>query len=194
MFSLTHNRVYTEKPFFLPTYELFDRFYNDYLIKHSSVKELDYFEFGLCGRFMRDCTWDVDIRLMGSPKESDYEIISDFFRDIVDTGLNKYRIKIDIICMETPDTIEEYNVKFNSNQRYLYMTTYVDHVKQFVKYDDKFYKTTDYLNSYECEQVKRVSDNLWRLDWKYDLQNYKKKYSDRIVPKMINLEKYRELI
>ena len=78
MFSLTHNRVYTEKPFFLPTYELFDRFYNDYLIKHSSVKELDYFEFGLCGRFMRDCTWDVDIRLMGSPKESDYEIISDF--------------------------------------------------------------------------------------------------------------------
>ena len=29
MFSLTYNRVHTEKPFFNPTYELFKSFYED---------------------------------------------------------------------------------------------------------------------------------------------------------------------
>ena len=192
MFSLTQNRVYTEKPFLFPTYELFDRFYNDYFSKHSSLKQLDYFEFGLCGRFMRDSTWDIDIRLMGSPREFDYEVIADFFRDVTDTGLNKYRLKIDIDCMESPKTIEQYNIRFNSNKRYLYMTTYVDYVKQFIRYDDKFYKTTDYSNS--CEKIKQVSDNLWRLNWKYDLQKYKRKYLNRIVPKMIRLNTYKELV
>ena len=191
MFSLTQNRVYTEKPFLFPTYELFDRFYNGYFSKHPSVKQLDYLEFGLCGRFMRESTWDIDIRLMGSPKESDYEIIADFFRDVTDTGLNKYRLKIDIGCMESPETIEQYNIRFNSNTRYLYMTTYVDYVKQFIRYGDKFYKTTDYSNS--CEKIKQVSDNLWRLNWKYDLQKYKRKYLNRVVPKMIRLDTYNYL-
>ena len=72
------------------------------------------------------------------------------------------------------------------------MTTYVDYVKQFIRYDDKFYKTTDYSNS--CEKIKQVSDNLWRLNWKYDLQKYKRKYLNRIVPKMISLDRYRELV
>ena len=48
---------------------------------------------------MRDFTWDIDIRLMGSPKESDYNIMADFYRDVTDSGLNKYRIKIDIHCL-----------------------------------------------------------------------------------------------
>ena len=194
MFSLTQNRVHTDKPFFFPTYELFDRFYNHYFIKHPSVEKLNYFEFGLCGRFMRESTWDIDIRLMGKPRKSDYKIISDFFRDVTDSGLNKYRLKIDIDCMESPETINQYNIKFNSNKRYLYMTTYVDYVKQFVKYDDKFYKTTDYYNSDYCNKVEKVSDNLWKLDWKYDLQKYKRKYLNRIVPKMISLDRYRELV
>ena len=100
MFKLFRNRVYTEKPFFLPTYELFDRFYNDYFIKHPSVKKLDYLEFGLCGKFPTQATWDIDIRLMGNPDPIDYKIISNFFRDIKDTGLNKHRLNIDICCME----------------------------------------------------------------------------------------------
>ena len=94
--------------------------------------------------------------------------------------------------MESPETIEQYNIRFNSNKRYLYMTTYVDYVKQFIIYDDKFYKTTDYSNS--CEKIKQVSDNLWRLNWKYDLQEYKRKYLNRIVPKMIRLNTYKELV
>ena len=53
MFSLRQNRVYTEKPFFFPTYELFDRFYNEYFKLHPSLKKLNYLEVGLCGKFLR---------------------------------------------------------------------------------------------------------------------------------------------
>ena len=112
MFKLFRNRVYTEKPFFSPTYELFHRFYTEYFIKHPSVKKLDYLEFGLCGNFPTKATWDIDIRLMGSPNSVDYKTISDFFRDIKHTGLNKYRINIDICCMENPVSIKDYNIGF----------------------------------------------------------------------------------
>ena len=109
MFSLTQNRVYTENPFFFPTYELFDRFYNEYFKLHPSLKKLKYLEVGLCGKFLRDFTWDIDIRLVGSPKESDYNIMADFFRDVVDIRLNKYRIKVDIHCLSTPSSIKLFN-------------------------------------------------------------------------------------
>ena len=94
MFSLTQNRVYTEKPFFFPTYELFDRFYNEYFKLHPSLRKLKYLEVGLCGRFLRDFTWDIDIRLVGSPKESDYNIIADFFRDVVSKAIIWHRLEM----------------------------------------------------------------------------------------------------
>jgi hypothetical protein len=190
MFNFFQNRVYTEKPFLFPTHELFDRFYNEYFITHPAIKTLSYFEFGLCGRFLRDLTWDIDIRLMGKPKKCDYEIIADFLRDIIDTGLNKYRIKIDIDCMETPGSIEEYNKGFNSNMKYLYLTTYVDHLKQYIRFDERYFKTTDRTN----RKITQVSENLWRLDWRYELSKYRIKYLNGVVPEMIKLSNYKGLI
>ena len=82
MFSLTQNRVYTDKPFFLPTYEMFDRFYNEYFKSHPSLKKLNYLEVGLCGTFLKRLTWDIDIRLMGKPKESLITILWQIFSEM----------------------------------------------------------------------------------------------------------------
>ncbi len=191
MFRLFQNRVYTEKPFFSPTYELFYRFYNEYFIKHPSVKKLNYLEFGLCGNFMRETTWDIDIRLMGNPNVVDYKIISDFFRDIKNTGLNRYRLDIDICCMKKPVSIEDYNVSFNSNDKYLYLTTYVDTLKEFIQYDSSYYKVNDYTET--TENIEQVSENLWKLYFKYDLKKYRRKYKSRVVPDMIDLIKYMDV-
>ena len=188
MFKLFRNRVYTEKPFFSPTYELFHRFYTEYFIKHPSVKKLDYLEFGLCGNFPTKATWDIDIRLMGSPNSVDYKTISDFFRDIKHTGLNKYRINIDICCMENPVSIKDYNIGFKSNDKYLYLTTYVDSLKEFIQYDSSYYKVNDYTET--TENIEQVSENLWKLYFKYDLKNYRRKYENRVVPDMIDLTTY----
>ena len=47
----------------------------------KTERVLDYLEFGLCGKFPTQATWDIDIRLMGNPDPVDYKIISDFFMD-----------------------------------------------------------------------------------------------------------------
>ena len=191
MFSLRQNRVYTEKPFFFPTYELFDMFYNEYFKLHPSLKKLKYLEVGLCGKFLRDFTWDIDIRLVGSPKESDYNVIADFFRDVIDTGLNKYRIKVDIHCLSTPSSIKEFNSSFNSNGKYLYITKYVDHLKQYINYNKSYFRTTNYTLS-NCT---KVSDNLWKVEDCIDLKNYiiEKNYKEG-VPNMIEVSKYKDLV
>ena len=191
MFSLTQNRVYTEKPFFFPTYELFDRFYNEYFKLHPSLRKLKYLEVGLCGRFLRDFTWDIDIRLVGSPKESDYNIIADFFRDVVDTGLNKYRIKVDIHCLSTPSSIKEFNSSFNSGNKYLYITKYVDHLKQHINYNKRYFRTTNYTLS-NCT---KVSDNLWIVKDCLELNEYigEKNYKES-VPNMVEINKYKDLV
>lgn len=194
MFSLTYNRVYTEKPFFNPTYELFKSFYEDYFILHPSLKELNHFEIGMCGKFMRADTWDIDIRLMGNPNPVEYEIISDFFMDVVNTGLNKYRIFVDIHLLSKPNSIEEYNYNFNSRSEYLYIEKYVDYKKQFARYGNKYYKLTD-LSKGNCK-IKKVSDNLWRVNTTLVLKDYikQKGYINGKVPKMIEISKYKELI
>jgi hypothetical protein len=191
MFSLTQNRVHTEKPFFLPSYQLFDMFYKEYFILHPSLKKIDYFEIGLCGKFMRENTWDIDIRLLGNPKECDYDVIADFFRDVVDTGLNKYRIFIDIHCLSTPNSISKFNNSFNSNETYLYVRKYVDHLKQHIRYDEKYYRTTDFTKS----KINRVSDNLWEVIDILNLNDYisKKRYEKGKVPHMVEISKYKEL-
>ena len=191
MFSLTQNRVYTEKPFFFPTYELFDRFYNEYFKLHPSLKKLNYLEVGLCGTFLRRLTWDIDVRLMGNPKESDYDVMADFFRDVANTGLNKYRIKVDIHCLSTPSSIKEFNSSFSSDSKYLYISKYVDHIKQYINYNQSYYRTTDYTKS-KCS---KVSDNLWMVNDCINLQEYvnEKKYKEG-VPNMVEINKYKDLI
>ena len=193
MFSLTQNRVYTDKPFFLPTYEMFDRFYNEYFKSHPSLKKLNYLEVGLCGTFLKRLTWDIDIRLMGKPKESDYNIMADFFRDVINTGLNKYRIKIDIHCLSTPDSIENFNSSFSSDSKYLYISKYVDHIKQYVNYNQSYYRTTDYTKQGRCD---KVSDNLWIVEDCLDLKEFirKKRYKDGVNPDMIEISKYKDLV
>lgn len=192
MFSLTQNRVYTEKPFFLPTYEMFDRFYNEYFKLHPSLKKLNYLEVGLCGTFLRRLTWDIDVRLMGNPKESDYDVIADFFRDVANTGLNKYRIKVDIHCLSTPSSIKEFNSSFSSDSKYLYISKYVDHIKQYINYNQSYYRTTDYTKQGRCY---KVSNNLWVVEDCIDLKDYivKKNYREG-VPNMVEINKYRDLI
>jgi len=192
MFSLTQNRVYTEKPFFLPTYEMFDRFYNEYFKLHPSLKKLNYLEVGLCGTFLRRLTWDIDVRLMGNPKESDYDVMADFFRDVVNTGLNKYRIKVDIHCLSTPSSIKEFNSSFSSDSKYLYISKYVDHIKQYINYNQSYYRTTDYTKQGRCY---KVSNNLWVVEDCIDLKDYivKKNYREG-VPNMVEINKYRDLI
>jgi len=192
MFSLTQNRVYTEKPFFLPTYEMFDRFYNEYFKLHPSLKKLNYLEVGLCGTFLRRLTWDIDVRLMGNPKESDYDVMADFFRDVANTGLNKYRIKVDIHCLSTPDSIKTFNSSFSSDSKYLYISKYVDHIKQYINYNQSYYRTTDYTKQGRCY---KVSNNLWVVEDCIDLKDYivKKNYREG-VPNMVEINKYRDLI
>ena len=192
MFSLYQNRVYTEKPFFVPTYELFKRFYKEYFISHPSLKKLKNFEIGICGRFMRDSTWDIDVRLLGKTNPNQYELISDFFRDITDIGLNKYRLFIDIHCLETPNSIKSYNSSFNSGSEYLYISKYVDHLKQYVNYNKKYFKTTDYTKN----KYTKVSDNLWRIENYLDLKDLlkRKNYINNRVPHMIEISKHKELI
>ena len=192
MFSLTQNRVYTEKPFFLPTYEMFDRFYNEYFKLHPSLKKLNYLEVGLCGTFLRRLTWDIDVRLMGNPKESDYDVMADFFRDVANTGLNKYRIKVDIHCLSTPSSIKEFNSSFSSDSKYLYISKYVDHIKQYINYNQSYYRTTDYTKQGRCY---KVSNNLWVVEDCIDLKDYivKKNYREG-VPNMVEINKYRDLI
>ena len=192
MFSLTQNRVYTEKPFFLPTYEMFDRFYNEYFKLHPSLKKLNYLEVGLCGTFLRRLTWDIDIRVMGNPKESDYDVIADFFRDVANTGLNKYRIKVDIQCLSTPESIKTFNSSFSSDSKYLYISKYVDHIKQYINYNQSYYRTTDYTKQGRCY---KVSNNLWVVEDCIDLKDYivKKNYREG-VPNMVEINKYRDLI
>lgn len=192
MFSLIQNRVYTEKPFFLPTYEMFDSFYNEYFKLHPSLKKLNYLEVGLCGTFLRRLTWDIDIRVMGNPKESDYDVIADFFRDVANTGLNKYRIKVDIQCLSTPDSIKTFNSSFSSDSKYLYIRKYVDHIKQYIKYNQSYYRTTDYTKRSKCY---KVSNNLWVVEECIDLENYiiEKKYKEG-VPNMIEISKYKDLV
>ena len=192
MFSLIQNRVYTEKPFFLPTYEMFDRFYNEYFKLHPSLKKLNYLEVGLCGTFLRRLTWDIDIRVMGNPKESDYDVIADFFRDVANTGLNKYRIKVDIQCLSTPDSIKTFNSSFSSDSKYLYISKYVDHIKQYINYNQSYYRTTDYTKQGRCY---KVSNNLWVVEDCIDLKDYivKKNYREG-VPNMVEINKYRDLI
>ena len=192
MFSLTQNRVYTEKPFFLPTYEMFDRFYNEYFKLHPSLKKLNYLEVGLCGTFLRRLTWDIDVRLMGNPKESDYDVMADFFRDVANTGLNKYRIKVDIHCLSTPDSIKTFNSSFSSDSKYLYISKYVDHIKQYINYNQSYYRTTDYTKQGRCY---KVSNNLWVVEDCIDLKDYivKKNYREG-VPNMVEINKYRDLV
>ena len=192
MFSLTQNRVYTEKPFFLPTYEMFDRFYNEYFKLHPSLKKLNYLEVGLCGTFLRRLTWDIDVRLMGNPKESDYDVMADFFRDVANAGLNKYRIKVDIHCLSTPSSIKEFNSSFSSDSKYLYISKYVDHIKQYINYNQSYYRTTDYTKQGRCY---KVSNNLWVVEDCIDLKDYivKKNYREG-VPNMVEINKYRDLI
>ena len=192
MFSLTQNRVYTEKPFFLPTYEMFDRFYNEYFKLHPSLKKLNYLEVGLCGTFLRRLTWDIDIRVMGNPKESDYDVMADFFRDVANAGLNKYRIKVDIHCLSTPSSIKEFNSSFSSDSKYLYISKYVDHIKQYINYNQSYYRTTDYTKQGRCY---KVSNNLWVVEDCIDLKDYivKKNYREG-VPNMVEINKYRDLI
>ena len=192
MFSLIQNRVYTEKPFFLPTYEMFDRFYNEYFKLHPSLKKLNYLEVGLCGTFLRRLTWDIDVRLMGNPKESDYDVMADFFRDVANTGLNKYRIKVDIQCLSTPDSIKTFNSSFSSDSKYLYISKYVDHIKQYINYNQSYYRTTDYTKQGRCY---KVSNNLWVVEDCIDLKDYivKKNYREG-VPNMVEINKYRDLI
>ena len=192
MFSLTQNRVYTEKPFFLPTYEMFDRFYNEYFKLHPSLKKLNYLEVGLCGTFLRRLTWDIDVRLMGNPKESDYDVMADFFRDVANTGLNKYRIKVDIHCLSTPSSIKEFNSSFSSDSKYLYISKYVDHTKQYINYNQSYYRTTDYTKQGRCY---KVSNNLWVVEDCIDLKDYivKKNYREG-VPNMVEINKYRDLV
>tara|TARA_Y100000004_G_scaffold127471_1_gene143500 strand:+ start:297 stop:875 length:579 start_codon:yes stop_codon:yes gene_type:complete len=192
MFSLIQNRVYTEKPFFLPTYEMFDRFYNEYFKLHPSLKKLNYLEVGLCGTFLRRLTWDIDVRLMGNPKESDYDVMADFFRDVANTGLNKYRIKVDIHCLSTPDSIKTFNSSFSSDSKYLYISKYVDHIKQYINYNQSYYRTTDYTKQGRCY---KVSNNLWVVEDCIDLKDYivKKNYREG-VPNMVEINKYRDLI
>ena len=192
MFSLTQNRVYTEKPFFLPTYEMFDSFYNEYFKLHPSLKKLNYLEVGLCGTFLRRLTWDIDVRLMGNPKESDYDVMADFFRDVANAGLNKYRIKVDIHCLSTPSSIKEFNSSFSSDSKYLYISKYVDHIKQYINYNQSYYRTTDYTKQGRCY---KVSNNLWVVEDCIDLKDYivKKNYREG-VPNMVEINKYRDLI
>lgn len=47
--------------------------------------------------------------------------------DVVNTGLNKYRIFVDIHLLSKPNSIEEYNYNFNSRSTYLYIEKYVDY-------------------------------------------------------------------
>ena len=46
------------------------------------------------------------------------------------------------------------------------------------------------LITHSTEKIKQVSENLWKLYFKYDLKNYKRKYLKRVVPNMIDLTTY----
>ena len=87
--------------------------------------------------------------------------------------------------------IEDYNVSFNSNDKYLYLTTYVDTLKEFIQYDSSYYKVNDYTET--TENIEQVSENLWKLYFKYDLKKYRRKYKSRVVPDMIDLIKYMDV-
>jgi len=90
--------------------------------------------------------------------------------------------------MENPVSIKDYNIGFKSNDKYLYLTTYVDTLKEFIQYDSSYYKVNDYTET--TENIEQVSENLWKLYFKYDLKNYRRKYENRVVPDMIDLTTY----
>ena len=162
-----------------PTYERFNSFLNEYFLDNL----IDGYEIYLFGAFTDTIeTKDVDIRLIGKPY--DYNELGNYMKEVSEVGLKKYNMYIDIFCDDEGKLIK-YIDEFNRTLKgpRFFSIHYVHYLKLYQ--DDVLIndKETSHIN----KKIKKVGDNLWRLQRTMQLTKWVEKDG---LPKPYKLEDY----